>query len=548
MSLRVILVTLLLGLPLFLKLQFMDNSTTVVFFYLLIATTYFFSIVYFIFIRFVRNPLTFVAVHLTSDLFLETAFIVTTRGYASPFIFLYVLSIMMASFFFYRIGGILMATGATLGIGLAVGLQYLQIPSIPFSGMLTGNEALYIFIANGFTFYALGTVMGSLSSRLKEKDIRFSDFKVRHENIVQSIPSGILTTNEAGQVTSFNQFASDNTGFTPEEAIGATWWDLFSCDIIRVRYRDLAVTGAPQRFQADIINKKGETILLGITISGLRNDEGELIGVLGSFQDLTRLKHLEEQVQGKKHLALIGEMAAGMAHEIRNPLAAISGSIEILKNTLSPSDENSRLMKIALKESGRLNAIITEFLLYAKPQPPRRRWVDIQNHLAEMVDVIKNHPDCHPSTKIVFLPAPGPLMLMLDPDQMRQAFWNLAINALQAMPTGGEMTIQIKKVRLSRSSVGEGVEVIFKDTGGGIPEKNRLKIFNPFFTTKDSGSGLGLPIVKRIVEEHYGKIETESSDSGTAFHLYFPLDESAALRDTRESPKKPENINPSMRV
>ncbi len=250
--------------------------------------------------------------------------------------------------------------------------------------------------------------------------------------------------------------------------------------------------------------------------------------VSGLFFSKSRKKFemMEEEVSQKRRMAIVGEMAAGMAHEIRNPLAALSGAIQLLKNEPSLQDTNRRLMEIALQETDRLNAIITEFLLYAKPNPPQKMWVSLDHLLGESVELIKKsesvvRPLQAGLTKVLLKMDDPSLEIFVDTNQMKQVFWNLSINAFSAMPHGGVLTIttQHGKDKNNKSSV----LFTFQDTGTGITKQDLPRIFDPFFTTKSSGSGLGLPIVQRIIEQHDGTIGVESTETCTTFKIEIPV-------------------------
>lgn len=529
MALRILLVTFLLGLPLLLQLNYFKNPWSIVTFYFLIGSTYFLTLVYAFLISWTRYPLFFISFQLAVDLLFETALIVVTGGIDSPFSFLYVITIVSASIFFYRKGGLLTATAATFLFGSIINLQYAHVPPFDPPSAIGNKEVIYMLFLYMITFFTVGSLSGRLSERLHEKEVGFSKLRVFTEDIVESISSGLVTTDLSGKITSFNRSAFEITGYQPEEALGSIWWELFSWEEIRDRYRDLAVTGVAQRFDGEISTKRGERCLLGVTISPLRNEHGGQIGIIGTFQDLTQLKSLEEEMQKKERLATIGEMAAGMAHEIRNPLASLSGSIEVLKGDLNLRDEHLKLMEIAVREAERLNSIITQFLLYAKPLPPRRRRTDLHALLSETVQLLQNNPEYHPDRiRVSLLTPPEPMMILIDPNQMRQVFWNLSINAFQAMPEGGDLTISTRRTQVKKgkpSAPEETVEILFSDTGSGIKKEDLPRIFYPFFTTKSSGSGLGLSIVQRIIEEHRGEIRVESSPKGTTFCIALPLDE-----------------------
>ncbi|MBI3804475.1 MAG: PAS domain S-box protein [Nitrospirae bacterium] len=529
MALRVFLVTSLLGLPLLLQLNYLKNPWSIVTFYILIGATYLLTLLYTFFLTRSQNPFLFISLQLAVDLLFETALIAVTGGIDSPFAFLYIITIVSASIFFYRKGGVLTAAAATFLFGTLINLQYANVPPFSLGTPVTlGNkEVIFMLFLYMITFFTVGIASGRLSERLHEKEIGFSNLRVFTEDIVQSVSSGLVTTNLDGRITSFNRSASEITGFSSAEAIGMAWWDLFEWSEIRNRYQELASTGLPQRFDGEINTSKGERCLLGVTISSLRNEHGGQIGIIGTFQDLTQLRSLEEEMQKKERLATIGEMAAGMAHEIRNPLASLSGSIQVLKSELNLRNEHLKLMEIAVQEAGRLNSIITQFLLYAKPLPPRRRETDLHLLLSETVQLLQNNPEYNDRVSVVLEIAPRPLRISIDPDQIRQVFWNLSINAFQAMPEGGILTISTRQVKpkKGRGSLQDQVEIIFADTGEGIRKEDLPKIFYPFFTTKSSGSGLGLSIVHRIIEEHAGEIRVESSPQGTTFVVALSADE-----------------------
>lgn len=250
------------------------------------------------------------------------------------------------------------------------------------------------------------------------------------------------------------------------------------------------------------------------------------VGLVSGFffsKSHKQFKMMEEEMHQKRWLAIIGEMAAGMAHEIRNPLASLSGSIQLLKNEPSLQEENRRLMEIALHETDRLNAIITEFLLYANPNPPKRRWITLDHLLNESVELIRKSKEAAEPTQVILKMSDLSSELFVDPDQMKQVFWNLAINAFAAMPQGGTLTLTTKQIPCANGSGQKAIAFYFQDTGMGISKENLSKIFYPFFTTKSSGSGLGLSIVQRIIEQNNGAIGVESAPTGTIFKIVIPI-------------------------
>lgn len=230
------------------------------------------------------------------------------------------------------------------------------------------------------------------------------------------------------------------------------------------------------------------------------------------------LKKKEEELRNKEKMAAIGELSQWIAHEIRNPLASLSGSIQMLREELLLDEKSRRLMEIALNETDRLNTIITDFLNYAKPRPLSLQLCEVNTIITEMITLLRNSRDYNEGIKIVEDLYQSKLELLLDPAQIKEVLWNLYMNAVQAMPDGGSLTVS------SRKGADRFVELRFSDTGCGIKEENLKKIFYPFFTTKNNGSGLGLAIVHRIVDEHGGKIKVESEEGkGTTFKVYLPI-------------------------
>jgi two-component system sensor histidine kinase PilS (NtrC family) len=267
-----------------------------------------------------------------------------------------------------------------------------------------------------------------------------------------------------------------------------------------------------------------------MTVSPLKNEEGQQIGGVWIFQDLTRIRKMEIEIEHKKRLATIGEMAAGMAHEIRNPLASLSGSMQVLsRDPRLGNEESRRLMEIALQETERLNSIITAFLLYARPSPLNKKRWDINQLIRDTLSLLRQGNEYQDNIDIQSRLAEGDLEAVVDADQIRQVFWNLSINACQAMPQGGRLLVTTRSVTLRpdrKSPETAWVEVTFSDNGQGIQNEHMDKIFYPFFTTKDRGSGLGLSIVHRVIENHQGRVHVESQPGeGTRFILLLPVGE-----------------------
>ena len=256
-----------------------------------------------------------------------------------------------------------------------------------------------------------------------------------------------------------------------------------------------------------------------MSVSYLLYEGDKKSGFLFTFQDLTEIKRLEREVRLKENLATMGEMAAGMAHEIRNPLASISGSVQVLREAETLSHEQKRLMDIIVRESERLSGTLTEFLAYARPPRFEPGQIDLRPVLEETATLLAHSSEVLPEHEIVLDTPDTPVHVFADPNQMKQITWNLARNALQAMPNGGKLVMS-----LARNGAGE-VVMAFRDEGVGMPGGEVHKVFEPFSGSFERGSGLGLAIVYRIVKDYNGVIQVDSlASKGTEISVRFPSD------------------------
>ena len=539
--LRVGIVTLLLGTSLVLQIGYGKTLHPVALFSLLIAGTYFLTIVYSLLINHLHRLRGFAYLQIYLDLLFETVLIYFTGGIDSPFSPFYMITILSAGVILDRKGGVLTAALAGIVYGLVVDLQYFRLtPGLP-AGPYTNLETLYLLFLSIVAFITVAYLTGSLAEKLKqtrehlaEKTAGLADLQAFHENVVQSINSGLLTMDREGRITSLNRAAREITGYSLEEVRGRPWWELFGAQELKMLGSLENPLRHSVRLDHECQKKDGTPMILGMTASPLRNSNGEVTGGVLTFADLTRIREMEEEIKRKKWLATIGEMAAGMAHEIRNPLASLSGAIQVLKRDEKLDQEARHLMKIAISETNRLNSIITSFLIYARPAPLNKKRCDLHEMLTETLDLLQNSEDYHPGVEVETHYAPERLWVQVDPDQMKQVFWNLTLNAVQAMPHGGRLNVMTQRFIRERSdrmarSDHRWVRVAFKDTGVGIPPGDLDKIFYPFFTTKDKGSGLGLSIVHRIIEDHHGRIHVESQvGRGTVFTVFLPLEGDSA--------------------
>ncbi len=534
MGVRVLIVTLLLGVSFLLQLDDVRSGGPNPVFSWLIATTYLLTILYAVLFRRVSRYSLFAYVQIGIDLVLETVLVYYTGGVDSPFVPLYMVTIIAASTLLNRRGGILAAGAAAILDGAIIDIQYFRMRSVFAAGSsLSDKETLGLLFTSIVAFFTVAYLSGSLADKLKrarqslaEKSSGLAQLQAFHENVVQSVSTGLLTTDVNGRVTSLNRAGREITGFTLDEVRAALWWTVLRADDLKDLFSADRPLERSVRIDREGTRKNGTRVQLGMTVSPLRDQSGAFRGSVWVFQDLTRIKQLEDQMKRREWLATIGELAAGMAHEIRNPLAALSGSMQVLRRDLDLDEEYQRLLDIALRETERLNGIISSFLLYARPAPLNRRRCDVNALILETLDLLVNAPDYCSNVAVTTRLQASARWAVVDPDKTRQVFWNLALNAVQAMPEGGELTVVSRETWKPWEPSGiEGswIEVTFQDTGAGIDSETLEKVFYPFFTTKDRGSGLGLSIVHRIVESHGGQIVAKSEPTrGSVFTVYLP--------------------------
>ena len=348
----------------------------------------------------------------------------------------------------------------------------------------------------------------------------------RSTSSVQSISSGVLSTDLVGRITSVNRAAVEILGATEEELLGRPISDtgLFSTEEWPTHARQ-ADRARQERSELELV--RGETRTpIGYTLSRLTDAAGAPAGWIVVFQDLSQWRKLEEELRIKDRMAAVGELAAGIAHEVGNPLAAISGSVQLLSGALPADDSQQRLLGIILKESQRLDRTIKGFLRFARPRERAPSRFDVAALLAENYALLRNSEEATGRHHFELALEPQSAFLVADADQISQIFWNLARNALRAMPRGGTLAI---RGALDR----DRYRIEFHDDGFGMTENQRTKLFQPFQSFFDGGSGIGMAIVYRIVEEHGGRFDVEShAGRGTRITIELPLAPTGAPHGT----------------
>lgn len=530
MGARLLVGTLLMGGTVLFQLKSLDRPThpteNVVFW--LVGATYGLTLLYSLLFPKIRQLQLFTTVQLSLDLMLVSALVLATGVHESIFLFIYLLVIIGAAVLLYRKGAFLFALGSLVSLGLLLSMTMIDtFRSWPILQNVVGlhmPEFFYILTVYGMAFFLTAFLSSHLSEQLrftgemlKQQQIDFDNLEALHQDIVRSLTSGLITSDLKGQIQFFNRSACEQTGLK--------WHSLFGKSLVEILpdlrpFLERMEQGEKKYWRLEIPFERpdGEMRLLGVSLAPLHNRHKRQNGVLLLFQDLTPLREMEEQVRRREKMAAVGEMAAGLAHEIRNPLSSLSGSIQLLQSELKLPDEHKVLMDIVTRETDRLNNLLGDFLLFARPKQLHKERVRLETSIQETLHLFAMD---HRYEKItVEANIPHGLEVKVDQHLFHQVIWNLLLNAAQAMlPEEGSIS-------LSAEGKDGGVWVYIKDTGDGIPKEIKERIFEPFFTTRNSGSGLGLAVVQRIVTEHGGHVLIEDAEPhGTEFHLFFPADE-----------------------
>ncbi len=463
-----------------------------------------------------------------------------TGGAESQFVPLYLLSPLLGGIFLSVGGGVLLAALSSLAYAgfYIAGLQGLM-PTTPY-GLTQGlgdaamllRMLLYVPL-----LFVVGVIGGYLGRRLKEgnRELETAREELNRalfdtESILENMSSGLVTVDADGIVRHWNRAASEISGCAVDAIRGRAYVDAFGPRLkdFTDRMRDALEHGTQSsRAEVDIEKPDGTKVPLGMSTSLLRDPGGLRRGVIGLFQDLSEVRALEDRIRRRETLAAIGELSAGIAHEIRNCLNPISGSVEVLQRELNVKGENARLLDLIVRESERLDNFIRELLDYARERPLKCETVELVEWIKDVVEVAQRHPSAE-GKALRFIGRGEDTRVQVDSDQMRQVLMNLILNALEAVETDGKVDVRIVSPRerpagssAPPSSPFACVEV--QDNGIGIAAPEIEMIFEPFYSTKRGGTGLGLAIANRIVERHGGALEVESRlGAGTTMRLWIP--------------------------
>ncbi len=461
------------------------------------------------------------------DVLLITWLVGLTGDLHSPYAALYLVIISIGSIFLGARGAQVLAVGCAFcytAAMLSVTLGWLPNGS---TDDVSTTEAVWSIGLNDVGYLMVGLLAAWLAERQTRSDVRLieathalADLRALHERIVESIRSGVVTTDLEGRIFTLNAAGEEMTGYKAADLRGQHVSILFG-HIERQIEESLRAAAEDDmrspRFEADCLTAEGFRVRLGYSVSPLFTEGRDRKGLVITFQDLTDVRAMEETSRRQDRLAAVGRVAAGIAHEIRNPLAAMRGSIQVLRAEMPPDSTQSELMEIILREGDRLNRIITDFLTYARPRPVELAEIDLREPLRETFALLRHSPEIRDGHAILAELPDEPAIAPADAASIKQVFWNLARNALNAMPEGGTLRAELRRAPHDR------LRITFADTGRGMSPAQVERLFEPFSSSTTGGTGLGLSIVYQIVRDHGGTINVSSREGhGTTIAVELP--------------------------
>lgn len=467
------------------------------------------------------------AVQSALDAVVVLAVVWSTGGLLSAYTPLMLLPSLAASVLGGRRAGLRTSLVFGVGILLMAAVQYGWLPAPDAirdplrQGLLPPVPlAAYTVVANIGGVVATALLVGHLSESLSRTDAdlaratsSLADLTTLSQRVIDSLAGGLVVADAQGQIVLFNHTAETITGRMADDVLGQPLGRVLPLPAIDD-------PGAPARLSVPFTRADHTELELGATVAPLLGEAGQHAGQLVTFQDVTLINQREAERQRQERLAAVGEMAAGIAHEIRNPLASMSGSIQLLQRELSLRDDQATLLDIVLRESQRLNDIIKNFLSYAGPQRVTRARVDVSALVGEVGALLRQQVAGATPAIDVRLEAVEPVYHDVDEAQVRQVVWNLASNGLKALPEGGTLALGVAREGTAPTSP---IRLWVRDDGIGMSPADVERMFQPFQSGFRQGSGLGLAIVRRIVTDHGGRVNvTSAPGAGTEIAVVLP--------------------------
>jgi two-component system, NtrC family, sensor histidine kinase PilS len=486
---------------------------------IVVVGTYILTLLYWIAQYFSKVSKPILITQIGFDIFIITVIIHYTGGYLSPFVGFYFLSIMCASLVFRRLVTYLFSTQSAVFYGFYI----MGVGPSPDSSVKLDNSMILQVILYSTLMYAVGFFSSYYNEKLRGKDTALSNAlkllrkaRLDTSDILQSMTTGLITFDMSGSILYMNRFAENILQIDRYRTVGKDHKKVFgdrAQELSTIVDEQLMSTSPELEREIEIVNNKRIQIPLGLRAVPLYDTDGSRRGVMVNFRDLTEKNKLLEMLRQSERMAAIGELSAAIAHEIRNPLASISNALELLSDTFEKRNpEVMKLLNIIEKESSRLQRISSDFLKFARMSSPNIQPVNLRKILDEMTTLVANDPrktqDITIKNKVN-----GNVAVLFDIDQLKQLVINILINSLEALDGRGDIDIALEDHSYGTENY---VRVIFNDSGPGFPEEAIGRMFEPFYSTKKEGTGLGLALVRKIAISNHGRVSAWNSDEGGA--------------------------------
>lgn len=508
-------------------------------FYGVIALFYAINFVHLALLRWKSRLFQLSEIKLVVDIMLTTGLVHYTGGIDSVFVFLYPLSILSAAAISPH--GILpqtMAAASTLFFGILVLLEYTGVLD-HFGGVYSSYEkgawlTAFLYFFRVFIFGLVAALSGFFIGRLRAEQSRLRNIQDFSSQMLGRMNHGMITTDASDRIVYANEYALDILSCEFTDIAGKDWHTLFkSRQMYDPGMEDVVDAMDPGRNEACLaVASPGGEKTVGFNFSHQYDEKGALVSKVILFRDLTEMLRMNKRLKAAEKWVLMGELAAGIVHEIRNPLACIRGSIEVLKRRRVFKPQDNRMLEVILQESDRLNAILEDYLVYTHRRTQEPKDWDPAVIVDGVLSVVKGHPRVRKDIRLHWYPGECKALVCVDDQKIRQVLLNILQNAMDAMPRGGDLTVRMSLAgggpeaapQSNVSTLGQWVRLDIEDTGEGMPQDILDRLYEPFFSTKQNGHGIGLALCRRIVENHQGFLDVKSKvGEGTVFSVYLPV-------------------------